>query len=219
MWWCLLELLHKHGVGDSLRYAFADVAKACQTSTHVLTRVLAEMGKPWPPLYVDSTSKVPPEFQLSSNSVRTQLKLTWMLVGTELQLTIPKVRERWANRKSKTISKPSQDHSKTSIEVEVYKKKKISAADPRVATLIDYFSEACQTRKAFKPKIAGQKDGPAVKRFLASDSEDDARALIDWYLGSKKCEEHGPNVAVCFSAATINLWRARQANRQETIVT
>src|SRR5574341_1200088 len=44
VWWVLLELLHKHGTGDTLRYPLVDIARAALTSPSVITRVLTQLG-------------------------------------------------------------------------------------------------------------------------------------------------------------------------------
>lgn len=83
LWWVLLELHHNHGVGDSLRRDISDVSRAAMTSNSVVTRVLTEMAT---------------EFE-------GQVKLSWILVGTELRLEIKKFRERQSKLKINTLSK------------------------------------------------------------------------------------------------------------------
>lgn len=92
LWWVLLELYHNHGVGDVLKRDLADVAKAGLTSTSVVKRVLTEMAT---------------EFE-------GQSRLSWTLVGSELELRIPNFRKRQAKLKSKTPSRPL----KTPIHIE-----------------------------------------------------------------------------------------------------
>lgn len=88
LWWVLLELHHKHGVGDMLNRELSDVARAGLTSTSVCIRVLTEMG----------------------GVFEGQSKVSWKLVGTQLQLEIKKFRERQSKLKSKvpaTFPEPS----------------------------------------------------------------------------------------------------------------
>jgi len=96
LWWVLVEQFHKHGVGDVLKRDIADIAKAGLTSTSVVNRVLTELGT---------------EFE-------GQLKVRWKLVGTELELEIPKLRKRLAKLKSKVPPKFLQSSSKVPIHIE-----------------------------------------------------------------------------------------------------
>ena len=94
LWWVLLELHHKHGVGDVLKRNISDVARDALTSTSVVTRVLTEMGT---------------EFE-------GQQKVSWELVGTELRLEIKKLRERQSKLKSKILARFRQHSSNLPLE-------------------------------------------------------------------------------------------------------
>lgn len=78
-WWVLLELHHKHGVGDVLKRDINDVAKDCLTSASVVARVLTEMASEY----------------------EGEKKVKFNIVGTVLHLEIPKLRKRQAKLKSK----------------------------------------------------------------------------------------------------------------------
>ncbi len=88
LWWTLIELMHKHGVGDVLRRDIKDIAQAGLTSTSVVIRVLTAMATPF----------------------EGQTKVCFKVVGTELHLEIKKLRERQSKLKSKipsTFRQPS----------------------------------------------------------------------------------------------------------------
>lgn len=97
LWWVLLELHHKHGVGDVLKRDISDVAHAAMTSNSVVLRVLTEMAT---------------EFE-------GQSKVRWTSDGTELQLEIKKLRERLSKLKSKIHSTFLQPSFNLPIEEEV----------------------------------------------------------------------------------------------------
>jgi len=164
VWWCILELLHKHGIGDTLKININDVSKACLTSNSVVNRVLTQLGT---------------EFQGKS-------RLSWNLVGTELELTIPKFRERQGNWKSKTIPNQSQNqltvhnstvHNKTSTLktlVETKKKRIVSTVqigDEYFKTLKDNpaFNGLNIEKEFHKMKAWCDLNGkqPTKKRFLS----------------------------------------------------
>lgn len=96
IWWVLIELHHKHGVGDVLTRDISDIARSAMTSGSVITRVLTEMAT---------------EFE-------GQTKVRWNLVGTELRLEIKKLRERQSKLKSKIPSTLRQPSVNLPIEVE-----------------------------------------------------------------------------------------------------
>lgn len=97
IWWVLLELLHKHGRGNTLIMNISDIAHAAASSNSVVTRVLTQMAT---------------EFQ-------GQSKLSWNSVGTQLELEIKNFREKQHNLKVKTGPKAFQNGSKISKEVDV----------------------------------------------------------------------------------------------------
>ena len=75
LWWVFVELMHQYGKNDTLKRDIADVAKAGLTSASVVTRVLTEMA--------------------------SESRVSWTLVGTELQLEIKNYRKWQHNYKSK----------------------------------------------------------------------------------------------------------------------
>lgn len=90
-------------------------------------------------------------------------------------------------------------------------KRSTRGANPAVRSVIETFSLECVAKRGYQPAIAGGKDGAVVKRFLGRHSEEQARELIAWFLGSPKCADLGASIATCFSAHTINLWQESQA--------
>ena len=92
IYWTLIECLHMHGKGDRLKMSVSDFAHASMSTTIKVRVVLTILG---------SIGKV---------------QGTWS--GDHLEIEIKKFRERQSNLKIKTISRPFQDHSKTTIERE-----------------------------------------------------------------------------------------------------
>ena len=86
--------------------------------------------------------------------------------------------------------------------------------DHNVKAIIDYFSHRCQELRGFKPAINGGKDGAAVKRALAEGETPEAlRAMVDWFLGSKKADELGVALSTALSAHSRNLFRQERARK------
>jgi len=73
----------------------------------------------------------------------------------------------------------------------------------------NYFISAYKKKFNSEPAIDFGKDGRVVKKAegLFKNIED-AYRLIDDFLESKKAEECGYTLSVCFSTHTINLWKA-----------
>jgi len=82
-------------------------------------------------------------------------------------------------------------------------------ATPFFLPIKDYFVSAYKKKFGKDPAIDFGKDGKNVKakQGLFIDLND-AYRLIDGFLDSKKAEECGYTLSVCFSSHTINLWRA-----------
>lgn len=97
LWWVLLEQLHKHGIGDTLKMNINDIARIAMTSRSVVTRVLGELA-----------TEVPTESGL-------RRKVSFTLNGSQLELKIEKVRKKWSNLKSKITSKSPESPSKVPI--------------------------------------------------------------------------------------------------------
>ncbi|MDD5628887.1 MAG: replication protein [Elusimicrobia bacterium] len=86
--------------------------------------------------------------------------------------------------------------------------------DPNVKAIIDYFFQRCREVRGFKPAISGGKDGAAVKSILAAgETPDTLRALVDFYLKSKKADDCGVTLAAALSAHSVNLFRQQHALR------
>jgi len=86
--------------------------------------------------------------------------------------------------------------------------------DPSVRAIIDHFSQRCQEVRGFKPAINGGKDGKAVKAALADgETSGTLKALIDWFLQSKKADDLGVALSTALSAHSRNLFRQGRAQR------
>jgi len=91
LWWVILELLNKHGVGDVLKIDIKDLARAALTSTPVVTKVLTQMGL--------------------SNVLR------WNRVNTMLEVEIKNRRKIYDNLKFKTLPKDLQNTQRVRVRV------------------------------------------------------------------------------------------------------
>jgi len=73
----------------------------------------------------------------------------------------------------------------------------------------EYFTSAYKRKFNSEPAIDFGKDGKVVKKSAGLFKNiEDAYRLIDDFLESKKAEECGYTLSVCFSTHTINLWKA-----------
>jgi hypothetical protein len=76
-------------------------------------------------------------------------------------------------------------------------------------TIQKYFTSAYKKKFGKEPAIDFGKDGYMVRQKEGLfQSPEEAFQLIDGFLDSKKAEECGYTLSVCFSSHTINLWRA-----------
>lgn len=79
------------------------------------------------------------------------------------------------------------------------------------SSIREYFTSAYKKKFGELPAIDFGKDGRNVKsRENLFISKEEAYKLIDSFLSSKKAEECGYTLSVCFSSHTINLWRANK---------
>lgn len=76
--------------------------------------------------------------------------------------------------------------------------------DPRIKQIIDYFVQAVQETKEFKPMIAS-KDAAQVKRSLKNLSPEMLQNQIDFFLSNGKSKEH-ISLSAALSADTYNLY-------------
>lgn len=76
--------------------------------------------------------------------------------------------------------------------------------DPRIKTIIDFFVQAVQEAKDFKPMIAA-KDAAQVKRGLKNLSPERMQNQIDFFLSNGKSREH-ISLSAALSADTYNLY-------------
>lgn len=130
LWWVILELHHKHGVGDILKRDINDIAKDGLTSASVVVRVLTEMATEY----------------------EGQTKVSFTLVGSELQLEIKKLRERQAKLKSKIPSTFPQHSVNTPIHIEGEgerdrDKEKTTDVGRTIPPKIEWVREFCKERK------------------------------------------------------------------------
>ena len=76
-----------------------------------------------------------------------------------------------------------------------------------------YFTEAFKKKFGSEPAINFGQDGKVVKQMEGLfKPPETAHKLIDDFLNSQKGQEHGYTLSICFSAHTLNLWKAGQLN-------
>lgn len=110
-----------------------------------------------------------------------------------------------------TDGQPASNHKQ---EVKKERKKK-DAPSPEVKAAIDYFFQAVESAKGFKPKIA-TKDAALVKANLKNLSLDRIKAQIDFFLSNGKSKEH-ISIAAALSADTYNLFEAKKVEVQKPL--
>jgi hypothetical protein len=85
------------------------------------------------------------------------------------------------------------------------------APDPNVRVAIDYFFEAVEVKKGFKPQIVS-KDAALVKKAL-KNGIDHVKDQIDFFLSNGKSDEH-MTLSAALSADTYNLFMAGKAGNK-----
>jgi hypothetical protein len=74
-----------------------------------------------------------------------------------------------------------------------------------------YFTAAYEQRFGHKPAINFGKEYTVIRKTLGLfKSFDEMKTLIDAFLAIEKAGRVGYTLSICFSADTINLWRAGQ---------
>lgn len=79
-----------------------------------------------------------------------------------------------------------------------------------VQQVIDFFYEACDNIKGFKPQITGSVEGPMILRYLKQYSVEDLKDELDWFLKSEKSDELGCTIKIALSAYVFNKWLAQR---------
>jgi hypothetical protein len=75
----------------------------------------------------------------------------------------------------------------------------------------EYFTTSYEQKFGSQPAINFGKDYTVIRSTLGLfKTFDEVKALIDAFLASEKGLQHGHTLAICFSANTINLWKAGQ---------
>lgn len=123
VYWVTLELLHKHGVGDTLKMPLIDMAASMMVDKRTCKGVYETLCEV---RLIDGASYEHGAY-------------------TTCTVIIKKFRERQANLKSKIISRQSQDHSKTTIEREEERERHTS---PQKGLGFDLFWTAYPSKKA-----------------------------------------------------------------------
>ncbi len=80
----------------------------------------------------------------------------------------------------------------------------------------EYFISKVFSVKGMKYSFAGKKDGAILKRF-AENPEVDYKELIDFFLTTKKSEEH-LSLSACFSTDTINQFKLKKAQYPQKVI-
>ena len=77
-----------------------------------------------------------------------------------------------------------------------------------VLTLISFFAKEYEDYLPNPPMISYGQAGALVKRFLKSHTPEEGEDLVETFIQSKYAESKSHGIGTCFSAATIELWRA-----------
>ena len=167
IWWVLIELHHKHGVGDVLKRDITDIANDSMTSTSVVVRVLTEMATEY----------------------EGQTKVRYNLVGTELELEIKKLRERQSKLKSKIPATFRQPSANLPIERERERERQppISPMNggPALASFESIFSQYPKTDGYEEGRLVWAGMSPTEHEIVAIRS-----SLVAW-MGSEDWRKEG----------------------------
>lgn len=157
VWWCLLEMVHKHGQGDFLERDINDVARACLTSPGVVRRVLTAMAT------------------VSGTLSRTATKVRWDCVGTVLHLEIKNFREfqkKFGSKGSQSVPDGSpQKSSNVKVElIQVEAKASMASAAPKTKqdTVLQILVNRYKQARQITGKINWGRNTIAAKKLLAA---------------------------------------------------
>ncbi len=124
------------------------------------------------------------------------------------------LKDLWSNTRGTT--RPNQrnlttkpEELKVPLRIHIKKDTKrsvVGKADTPHHRIFSFFLEEVKKRYGVAPEFNGKKDGLLVKKRLVKYGEDKTKAIIDYYLDSKKCKEFGFNLSVALSADTINCY-------------
>lgn len=82
--------------------------------------------------------------------------------------------------------------------------------NPKVKKVIDFFCEACENIKRFKPRISRKVEGKMIKDYLKEYSVEELTDELDWFLRSKESDDLGCTIKVALSAYVFNKWLAQR---------
>lgn len=83
-------------------------------------------------------------------------------------------------------------------------------SDPRIKEVMDFFYEACQNYKGFKPLISGAAAGRLIKGLLKNYSKDELTDEIVWFLESPESDRLSSTLCVALSVHVFNKWLAQR---------
>ena len=94
-------------------------------------------------------------------------------------------------------------------------KDKLSIADKSaqhslLVEIVDYFSSKVVSLKGYKPEINWGRAIKLLKPRFQTYGAEKCRAIIDFFVESKKFDELGGTISVCFSEHTINAFLAKE---------
>lgn len=87
-----------------------------------------------------------------------------------------------------------------------YKNQKKPNENENWKKFLSYWKKQCIILKHIDPEISASKDKPTFHRLKKKFENKDIISIIDFFLVSKKSEEH-LSITSCFSADTINSWK------------
>lgn len=82
----------------------------------------------------------------------------------------------------------------------------LKAKDPKVQEVIQFFYDACEKIRSFKPRISPHVEVKMIKSYLKDFTVDQLTDELDWFLKSEECEKLGCTIKVALSAYVFNKW-------------
>ncbi len=136
------------------------------------------------------------DYQIDEQQIEQRMDNKWTASGqpADTYKNIKNIKKNIAS--SKDASQPSQKKE----------------TDPRIKQIIDYFVQAVQETKEFKPMIAA-KDAAQVKKSLKNLSPEKIHNQIDFFLSNGKSKEH-ISLSAALSADTYNLYMSAWKDRK-----
>ena len=79
--------------------------------------------------------------------------------------------------------------------------------NPGVEKVINFFLEACESIRNFKPRISRRIEVNIIEKYLKEFSVEDLMDELDWFLKSEECDKLGCTIKLALSSYVFNRWQ------------